>query len=283
MVPTVGPNGSNGLLSVLLPAVQKCRGLAQALNSRAMLRLGEGKPDAAWADLMAAHRLARFVGCGGTLIEGLVSMALEAIVTRSELAFLDRAGLDARGIRACVRDLEALPPIQSTADMVDGGERFFLLETIMRIAARGPDVLFRMGILDDDDPRLPKQAFDGVDWDPALRDANVVFDRLSAAMRDPDLARRKAALDKLDAGFKKLKADQGANSDRPLFDPTRPCKPRGSVGEPSDGPGPGRHQGRIAFDRPRGWANLRIAPRPGRVPVEHKAYPKTLDELAPKY
>jgi hypothetical protein len=287
MVPTVGPNGPQGLISCLLPAIQKCRSLAVALTTRAMLRLGEGKTAAAWADLVAAHRLARHIGRGSTLIEGLVSIAIEAIVSHRELVFLDRAGLDAKGIRACVRDLDALPPIATAADMVDHGERFFFLETVMRVAAKGPGPLgeLGLGILNESDPRLPKRAFEDVDWDPALRDGNLVFDRLSAALRDPDLTRRKAAFDKLEAQFKQLRADL-ADPDRPLFEPDAAPQTKGKVfGElflctllPAV------TKVSVASDRAQQtWANLRVAFALAEYRAEHKAYPKALDELAPKY
>jgi hypothetical protein len=286
MVPTVGPDGPNGLISCLLPAIQKCRTLATALTTRAMLRLGEGKPEAAWADLVATHRLARHVGRGSTLIEGLVSMAIEAIVSRSELVFLDRAGLDAKGVRACVRDLDALPPMTTAADMVDHGERFFFLETVMRIAAKGLDAVEGFGVLDKDDPRLPKRAFEDVDWDPALRDGNLVFDRLSAAMGEPDPTLRKAAFDKIEAQFKKLKADLMADEDRPLFEPDAAPQTKGKVfGEillctlvpavVKVSVASGRAQ--------QTWANLRVAFALAEYRAEHKAYPKSLNELAPKY
>jgi hypothetical protein len=286
MIPTVGPNGSNGLISCLLPAIQKCRGLAIALTTRAMLRLGEGKTAAAWADLVAAHRLARHLGRGSTLIEGLVSIAIEAIVSRNELVFLDRAGLDAKGVRACVRDLDALPPMTTAADMVDHGERFFFLETVMRVIAKGPDVLDGFGVLDKDDPRLPKRAFEDVDWDPALRDGNLVFNRLSAAMRGPDLATRKAAFDKIEAQFKKLKADLADNDDRPLFEPDAAPQTKGKVfGEILlAGLVPAVVKVSVASDRAQQtWANLRVAFALAEYRAEHKAYPKALDELAPKY
>jgi hypothetical protein len=286
MVPTVGPNGPNGLISCLLPAIQKCRSLAVALTTRAMLRLGEGKADAAWADLVAAHRLARHIGRGSTLIEGLVSIAIEAIVSHRELVFLDRAGLDAKGVRACVRDLDALPPMTTAADMVDHGERLFFLETVMRVIVRGPEVLGEFGGLDGDDPRLPKRAFENVDWDPALRDGNLVYDRLAAALGEPDLVRRKAAFDKLEAQFKQIKADLAANKDQPLFEPDAAPQTKGKVfGEILLADlVPAVAKVSVASDRAQQtWANLRVAFALAGYRAEHKAYPKALDELAPKY
>src|SRR5438067_3435981 len=73
------------LIGVLLPGVQKSRELGAALAARAMLRAGEGKFDDAWADLLACHRLGRLVGRGGTLIEGLVGVAVDQIAANADL------------------------------------------------------------------------------------------------------------------------------------------------------------------------------------------------------
>ena len=79
---------SFGLIAVLLPAIQKSRSAARMLTARAMLNVKAGKPDAAWNDLIACHRLARHVGAGPTLIEALVGYAILSIATESTAAFL---------------------------------------------------------------------------------------------------------------------------------------------------------------------------------------------------
>src|SRR5262245_45362130 len=71
LVPTKSEKDSLGLIGAPLPSAQKTRGLAAALTARAMLHLGEGRVDDAWRDLLTCHRLARLVGRGGCLIEGL--------------------------------------------------------------------------------------------------------------------------------------------------------------------------------------------------------------------
>jgi hypothetical protein len=93
---------SSGLIAALLPAVQKCRGLAQALTARAMLRIAEGRYDEAWQDLLACHRLARLLARGATLIEALVGIAIDQIASNAELTYLERAKLTApQSANAC--------------------------------------------------------------------------------------------------------------------------------------------------------------------------------------
>src|SRR5207253_10037980 len=111
MVRAVSDNGPSDLLGALMPGVQKCRALAQALLARAMLRLSQGARDAAWQDLLACHRLARLVGRGATLIDALVGIAIDSLACRADLAFLADPGVDARQIEKSLHDLDGLPPL----------------------------------------------------------------------------------------------------------------------------------------------------------------------------
>ena len=64
-----------GVINVRVAGPQGCRQFAASLTARAMLRLGEGRTDEAWQDLLACHRLGRLVGRGGTGIESFVGIA----------------------------------------------------------------------------------------------------------------------------------------------------------------------------------------------------------------
>src|SRR5439155_16097206 len=96
------------LLAVLIPTVQRCREFAGAINARAMLRVGERHYDDAWQDLLACHHLGRHLQRGGTLIDQLVGIAIEAIPSGAELSFLDHAKLDTKQLQKCLQDLQAL-------------------------------------------------------------------------------------------------------------------------------------------------------------------------------
>ena len=124
LTPRRTKRGTKGLLNSPLPAVQKCRELAVALTARAMLRAGRGDADGAWQDLLACHRLGRLVGRGGTLIEGLVGLALDDIACCADLSFLDCINPDAKRFQKCLSDLRELPSLPAVADKVDLGERF---------------------------------------------------------------------------------------------------------------------------------------------------------------
>src|SRR5262249_28335624 len=95
----------SNLIGALLPAVQKCREMTQALTVRAMLRLSQGRQEEAWQDLLACHRLGRHIARGGTLIEGLVGIAIDAIAGNATLTYLDHVRPTGKQVRDCLRDL----------------------------------------------------------------------------------------------------------------------------------------------------------------------------------
>jgi hypothetical protein len=178
------PLGPSGLLNARLTGVAKCREIGRALAVRAMLRVEQGRHDEAWQDVLACHRLGRLVARGATLIEELVGIALDRIASTADLAFLDGAKLDTRQIKRCLLDLQKLPPMPTVAEIVDLGERFVFLDTIMMINRHGVDYLQSVtGGKKPQAPAPPKGHMDHVDWEPALRNANHWYDRIAKAMR----------------------------------------------------------------------------------------------------
>lgn len=183
-----------GMIGALLPSVQKVREVAGGLAARAMLRLGEGKADAAWADLLAAHRLGRLSARGGTLIEALVGYAVSGVAAGATHAYLEHPGLTAEQLRGRLKDLQALPPVPSIADNVDRGERLFYLDTVQGLR-RGND---------GSDPEQVK-ALAQFDWGLVTKDSTRWFDRMVAALRLPTRADRVKALAAVEAELKALK------------------------------------------------------------------------------
>jgi hypothetical protein len=211
LVATRTGQGPSGLLNALLPSVQKCRECARALGARAMLRVAQGRTDKAWQDLLACHRLGRLVAQGGTLIEGLVGLAVDNMTGNADLALLERSNLNVKQIKARLGDLRKLPPMPPIADRVDLAERFFFLDTIMMINRRGIDYLGDMsgGRRLKAASQAERRLVENINWDPALRDANRWFDRLVAAMRVKDRVTREKQLHQIERELKQLKANTG--------------------------------------------------------------------------
>ena len=85
-----------GILSViLLPALLQYHDAAEALLARAMLRISEGQPAAAWDDLLTCHRLARLIGQGPTLAEILYAVDLDGLADAGDRALLQSVKLSA--------------------------------------------------------------------------------------------------------------------------------------------------------------------------------------------
>jgi hypothetical protein len=190
--------GSPGLVDALIPSVQKCREFAVALAVRAMLRAGEGKPEAAWQDLLACHRLGRLVARGGTLTEFLVGCGIDKLANDADLAYLECAGLTSKKAMVCFNDLRGLPPVPSLADKFDLTERFTYLDGVQFARRYGLKPLALPG------PKPPEKldpteqiVLPLIDWEPALRNANRLFDRTVAALRIEDRTKRERELDRV--------------------------------------------------------------------------------------
>jgi hypothetical protein len=276
-VPLVAADGKNagGLVGLILGDAQLGRALASALAIRATLRVGEGKPDAAWADVMACFRLARHLARKGSLIEGLVAVAVDAIGQRAATTLLDRPGVTARQLAGCLRDLRSLPPMPSAADAYEGGERLVSMDSFQTILRTGAGLA---GV-----PGVPNNAQD-LDADTLLRRANQFFDRLVANLKEPDRSKREAALDRLEADLNALVAAR-QKGERPIPGETEAHGAARGVAEVLVKlviPAVRRTQ--AAVDRSAaGHHTLQVAFALAAYQRDHASYPKGLDALAPKY
>jgi hypothetical protein len=287
VVPHKDADGSRGLISTLLPGVQKCRELANALVMRALLRMGQGRYDEAWQDLLACHRLGRLLARGSTLIEALVGLAIDIMPSAGDVVFLGNADLDAQTIKKCLGDLQALPPMPPIADKVDLGERFMFLDLVMLLDRRGIEQLTAILDLskDKEDEPLPKTLPAAINWDPALRTGNRWYDRLAATIRmqnrdqkakqwavlEKDLQKLSAKLKKMNVA-KALKKGTAEERGQVLGDllVTLLLPSIRKVEQAND------RIGQV-------HDNLRVAFALGQYQREHGQYPKELEALAPAY
>ena len=288
LTPRKTEKGSPGLISALLPGVQKCREIATALTARAMLNAAQGRPDEAWQDLLACHRLGRHVARGSTLIEGLVGLAVDTIASKADVAFLDGTKLTEKQLRGCLRDLQNLPSLPPAADRVDLGERFMFLDCVMMVHRHGLGYLELLagGPAKKADPQLA-HLLEDVDWDPVLRKANRWYDRLAAAMRVRHRGERERQLDQIEEELKGLKKALTAEGGLvKLLMAKDAAKARGEV--LSDVLItlliPAVRKVQQADDRVgQVQANVRVAFALACYRRANGRYPEKLDQLAPKY
>jgi hypothetical protein len=280
---------NTGLTSSLLPSVQACRGVASALACRAMRYLGEGNYDAAASDLLACHRLGRHIGLGGTLIEALAGNAIDGIASQAELAFIDRARINARQLRNYLSELQSLPPSPVIADKVETCERFMLLEYVTmvnRYGIRYMEAVAEKPATEPDPATAP--LMQNINWDPAFRNVNRWYDRMKADLREPNALKRSDSLQRLEDDLKALKRDFNG------FEEVAKAAQLGKDVPETMGRAigdilitlllPAIHKVQVAADRAeQTQRNLHIAFALAIYQRENGKYPEKLDALAPKY
>lgn len=198
----VPENGS--LFAVNLDKVQHMRELARLLTARAMLALEEGRIDEAQRHLLACHRLASLLGQRGTLIEALVSYALDAVACRADLALAQSEKVTKAQLAAYRKKLADLPALPRISECIDHGERFFSLDAISQIAMQkmeGEDLGIPNSKLFQTLMRL------SIDWDLILKRFNDEYDQMAGSLRLPTHAARHAAMEEMGEKLKKLRAD----------------------------------------------------------------------------
>jgi len=280
----------SNLIGGLLPNVQKCREVANLLTVRAMLRIQEGKLDAAWEDLLACHRLGRLLTRGATLIESLVGIAIGQIASNSTLAYLEFAKQTPQHAAARLKDLQTLPPIRPMADKLDTGERLMGLDALQTIRRGGGGAGNIVGELFGNDVKPSAEdlkALEMIDWTPTMRTMNKGYDRMAAAMRIKDRAAREKEFDKIDADLleQKKKATEAGKLAK-LVNGKVPGKVVGeAIGDILMGlltPAVRKVQG--AEDRAEQVErNLHVGFALAAYRAERGRYPAKLDDLAPKY
>jgi hypothetical protein len=202
------------LISVNLPGVQMGRAIARALNSRAMLSLGEQNWFQAWSDLLTVHRLGRLVGSGPSVTEGFVGIAIETMAMEGELRFISESRPTAKFISRYLKQLKSLPPRASMADKIDLDGRATFLDCCQQIA-RDRATLAQFAVMPDFwqanpdqtwvDKMIDRLLLQAVDWDKILKSGNRLYDRILVAARLSDHQKRIAALKELDEEIKRIK------------------------------------------------------------------------------
>lgn len=286
--PLVPSNEDQGLISALLPSVQKCRMLCRTFMARAMLHLGEGRPTEAWQDLLAVHRLGRAVGRGGTLIEGLVGIAIDNIATHGTLCFLEDARLDAKMVKDCLRDLQALPPAAGMLHQVNLVERFLVLQSIQRVSRPDKDAFQELtDISKFGDVEITDELLKKADWNGVFKQANIAFDRLIAAVSTKDNAERHKKMAQFIAEMQELKKNLNSEeAAKAMQSETATPAERGKVlGDallamlmPSIAKVQAAGERGEQIQR-----NLHVAYALAAYQLENGSYPKKLADLAPKY
>ena len=198
------------MVGVLLPQAQTSRTIARSLMIRCMFRLGKGDVAGAWQDIQSMHRLARLVGQGPTLIEGLVGIAIDSMAQAATVQVAQSEFLTAEWASTIMKDVEALKPVCVMADKVNVAERFMFLDSVGLLLREGPDGLHTML---GEQPESAGMKMIGqfmmmsIDADKTLKMGNRWYDKLNANLSLPTFAERRAAGALLQTELQELRAD----------------------------------------------------------------------------
>jgi len=278
------------LIACRLPHDTQIRDAAVALAARAMQSAGARKTSDAWEDLMACHRLARLTSSGPFLIDSLVGYAVEGIATAGDAAllhFTKPSRDELVRMRGELRKLSHFPELVPTFDI---SERFILLDAIQLVSREGLGSLTQ---LTDGSPKSSSSTAltligQGIDWDVPLRMGNERFDRLAGAARTEDRSERQKALEAFDADLRKLGAQ--------VKDPGSFVRDFLTKGSPSELLSPRLGAVFVALFMPALDAALKAYDSTelrGQMDqtayalaiyrADHGSYPRTLNDLVPKY
>ncbi len=222
------------------------------------------------------------------MIHALVSMAIEGIANRAELAFLGRANLDGKVLEKCLRDLDRLPPLPALAPKIDRFERVQCLNVVFLVDRVGIKYLERLASSSTkpvpDNP-LTEGLVEGSNWDLALRNINWWFDRIAAALAQSDRGSRAKTIDQIEKDLQEYKKKTVASenlADLLIGDDSAKGKVVGDLVICLFVPAVTKVQ--TAADKTQqSHKNVLAAFALAWYHADHGRYPKELSDLAPKY
>jgi hypothetical protein len=174
-----------------------------------MLRLGQGKVDEAWEDLLSCHRLSRLCGQDPTLVGALVSIAVDGVASKGDAAVIEHGNLSLAQARRMMDQFQSLDPLPSMAEKIDIGERFMYADVVCCLA-RGDTGALEMtggGASSVVGKALKSAAGVMIDWDLILRRGNAWYDRMVQTARIPTYAQRVRAEEALDEEIQAVARD----------------------------------------------------------------------------
>jgi hypothetical protein len=169
------------LMSVTVPQAERIRKLADLLAARSMLRLGEGRIDDAISDAMDLMRLGRAPLHSELSIERLVGWSICSQASSLIVELINNRNIQAEQLEELTLFVDQLPTIASFFDQTLESDRCMGLDAVCQLRLRGSNVLTQMSAiarLESTVPVTTSQRIPNFDWDTALREINLYYDRL---------------------------------------------------------------------------------------------------------
>ncbi|MEL0096196.1 MAG: hypothetical protein VW875_10175 [Planctomycetaceae bacterium] len=198
------------LISILLPGVHHMREIARTVAIDANYHLGNGDIDSAMRNAIALHRIGRLTARGGTLIEGLVGIAISGIASSLDQKILNANNLTREQLQAHRSNLRKLPPMPKMIDKINLTERYMYLDTTISVAKYGPSSLNSnwTGSAARPNPilkglgKLVSSSL--VNWDSVMRRGNYWYDELYRTGSIQDVHERTKAYAELETRLETL-------------------------------------------------------------------------------
>jgi len=180
------------LLAVPSLAGAEYRHVAQALVSRAMLRINDGDADGAWNDLLTCYRLSRLAAQDPRLLDLICASIMDTMANQGVWALLDSVKASADRVAKYRDEFERLPRLPKRVDKIDFGERYMCLDALATTARLGFSAAGRAATGDTKQDTSIWERFTEVtvDWAMIFRQHNDYYDRIVAAMRLPSRQER---------------------------------------------------------------------------------------------
>lgn len=181
------------LISAIVGGGPNLRCAANSLKFRAMMYLGEGNAELAWRDLRMIFLLSRMQMPHGSLIDVLVSYAIEGIAFDGMRYLLDSGRCDGRLLDEMMQFLRDFPPPIDSVEAIDTRERWTMLELGAQAQTLG-DLTMHEHL-----PGYPQLLALPYDRNALLQQIQRHYDRWVTVMQVDDPTRFLAAADRLDA------------------------------------------------------------------------------------
>lgn len=196
------------LMAVSLPLIPETRHVARIMSIRSMYRLGNDDLEGAFEDCLAIHRLARLIGQGPTLIDGLVGIAVDGMAYGIDVRIARHPKLREQQALRFRERIEKLAPFSDMAQKLDVTERYTMLDVITSIPRDGSksfQSLMEFEVLAPQTLLLGKLISPtSVDWNFVLKRTNGLYDLMTQAMQRPTRQSRTKAFQAFETKLEEL-------------------------------------------------------------------------------
>ncbi|HZZ43183.1 MAG TPA: hypothetical protein VFE58_09615 [Tepidisphaeraceae bacterium] len=200
-IPFYAGHRDETMISVQLRHAGSLRESTRALLTRAAIRLETGDVAGFRNDVLAVHRWSRLLSQSQTLVERLVAIDMERTACLMDRFAATSGRLPATDARAHADDLAHLSDLPSPVDIIDAGERYFILDLCQWMARGGSNnvAVFLDEIVGPGGGQVHSWTkfathFLPLQYEDSMRTMNAFDDGVIIAWRQPTWAQRRQAM-----------------------------------------------------------------------------------------